>query len=220
MADMKYIYAPGCALVCYKPHLADRLKEVVEAHYGPVETLLTCCFRRPPLEAGSCILTPCTTCDQHYRKLYPDCETKWLLEEMLSWDDFPFPDYGGEEMSVQDTCSGRTDDRYLDTVRRLLERMNIRVVEAAKSGRKGRCCGQLLYGKQPLEKVESFMEGRAAEMPCEDVVTYCASCNLAMNRGGRSPRYLPDLLFGEPTEGVADDIVGWNTALADFRATH
>lgn len=217
---MKYIYAPGCALMCYKPRLAERLKEVVTAHYGPMETLLGCCFNRPELEAGTCILTPCTTCAQNYGKHYPHCETKWVLEELLTWDDFSFPDYGGARMSVQDTCSGRSDDSYLTTVRRLLERMNISLEESVRSGRKGRCCGQLLYGKQPLEKVEAYMEGRAAEMPCEDVVTYCASCNLAMGRGGHRPRFLLDLLFGEPTDGGAGDIVEWNTALADFRKRH
>ncbi len=217
---MKYIYVPGCALMCYKPRLAEQLKEVLEAHYGPVETMLSCCFNRPQLEPGTRILTPCTTCAQTYRKHYPDCETIWVLEEMLSWEDFPFPDYGGEEMSVQDTCSGRTDDRYLNTVRALLERMNIRVIEAEKSGKKGRCCGQLLYGRQPMEKVEAYMKGRAAEMPCENVVTYCASCNRAMNIGGRQSRFLLDLMWGEPTQIDDVDIVGWNTSLAKFRATH
>lgn len=220
MEEMKYIYAPGCALMCYKPQLAERFKELAASRYGEMETLLTCCFNRPVLEAGTCILTPCTTCEQHYRKLYPDCRTKWLPEELLSWEEFSFPDYGGVEMSVQDTCSGRTDDRYLTTVRKLLERMNIRVVEAARSGSKGRCCGQLLYGKQPLEKVEDYMKGRAAEMPCEDVVTYCASCSEAMALGGRTPRYLSDLLFGEPTDLSQGDIVAWNTALLAFRRSH
>ena len=27
---MKYLYAPGCALMSYKPHIADKLKEIIE----------------------------------------------------------------------------------------------------------------------------------------------------------------------------------------------
>lgn len=217
---MNYVYAPGCALMCYKPRLAERLAEWVTRRYGNAETLLRCCFHTPHLEAGTCILTPCTTCDQRYRRLYPDCETRWLLEEMLGWEDFDFPDYGGEEMTLHDTCSGRSDERYLLTVRRLLERMNIRLREAERSGKKGRCCGQLLYGKQPLEKVEAFMKSRADEMPCEQVVVYCASCIQAMFCGGKQPRFLLDLLFGEPTEWPAVGVDAWNRTLLSFRDAH
>lgn len=31
---MKYLYAPGCAFMSYKPHLADKLKEIIESRYG------------------------------------------------------------------------------------------------------------------------------------------------------------------------------------------
>lgn len=34
---MKYLYAPGCALMSYKPHLADKLKEIIESRYGKVD---------------------------------------------------------------------------------------------------------------------------------------------------------------------------------------
>ena len=68
---MKYLYAPGCALMAYKPHLADRLKEVVTALYGPMDTLLSCCFTSPQLEAGTHIITPCATCAEWYRRVPP-----------------------------------------------------------------------------------------------------------------------------------------------------
>ena len=214
---MKYIYAPGCALVVYKPHLAERLKEVVEAHYSQMPTLLSCCFNRPELDADTCIITPCSTCREQYRKHYPQCSTLYFLKELAESSDFEFPDYRGAQMSIQDTCSGRTDDEYLSTVRRLLQRMNIEIVEAEKSGRRGKCCGQALYGKLPIEKVERFMIQRAEEMPCQDVVVYCASCIQSMTVGGRRPRYLLDLLFGEQTTIAKADIVAWNQSLVDFR---
>lgn len=37
-------------------------------------------------------------------------------------------------------------------------------------------------------------------MPCEEVVVYCASCITSMSVGGKRPRYLLDLLFGEDTD--------------------
>lgn len=217
---MNYIFVPGCALMSYKPRLAELLKQWAERHYGKMTDLLTCCFNRPELVDGCCLVTPCTTCDQRYRKLYPECGIRFMLEDLADADDFPFPDYAGVTMSIQDTCSGRTDPRYLNTVRRLLQRMHIKLVEPAKSGPTGRCCGQILYGKQPLEKVELFMKSRASEMPCDEVVVYCASCIQAIHCGGRKPRYLLDLLFGESTDTRFRDIVEWNSCLYRFRESH
>ncbi len=214
---MKYIYAPGCALMIYNPRLADKLKAVAEAEFGKMDTLLTCCFDQPALDPDTCIVTPCSTCNNRYRTLYKDCTTQYLLETIARSTTFEFPDYGGVEMSIQDTCSGRTDDLYLSTIRTLLEKMNIRVVEAEKSGKKGKCCGQVFYGKLPLEKVENQMRLRAEEMPCRDVVVYCTSCIQGMALGGKRPRYILDLLFNEETSSHKDGIVSWNETLKDFR---
>lgn len=217
---MEYLFAPGCALMAYKPHLAEKLKEVIVGIYGPMDTLLSCCFNRPEVKVGTCIITPCTTCNSHYRTLYKDCTTLFFLAELADSTTFPFPDYKGIEMSIQDSCAGRTDPVYLDSIRKLLQRMNIKVVEAEKSGAKAKCCGQVLYGKAPIEKVETFMKTRAQEMPCEDVVVYCASCMQGIMYGGKRAHYILDLLFNEPTQVEEINITTWNNKLKAFRDTH
>lgn len=219
---MKYLYAPGCALMCYKPALSEKLKQVVTERYGETDDLLSCCFNAAHSGADDevCILTPCTTCHQNYQKRYPNGKVVWFLEELAESDTFDFPDYGGMEMSIQDTCSARSDERYLNTVRWLLERMNIRLVEPKATGKSAKCCGQVFYAKLPIDKVENYMKKRAGEMPVTDVVVYCASCIQAMSVGGRRPRYLLDLLFNEPTEVVGNGVVSWNNSLKKFRETH
>ena len=218
---MKYLYAPGCALMCYKPALSDLLKNTIQSRYGEMDHLLTCCFNAPQtVDDEVCIITPCTTCHRNYQKKYPQAKVVWFLEELAESETFDFPDYGGAEMSIQDTCSARADELYLKTIRRLLERMNIRLVEPKASGKSAKCCGQIFYDKLPLEKVESYMQKRALEMPVTDVVVYCASCIQAMAVGGRRPRYILDLLFNEPTEIVGDGVVSWNNSLKQFRQTH
>ena len=214
---MKYLFAPGCALMIHKPQLATKLKEIAEELYGPMETLLSCCFNKPEIEPDTCIITPCSTCNNRYRSLYKECTTSFLLATIAESDTFPFPDYKGISMSIQDTCSGRTDELYLNTIRTLLKRMNINIVEAEKSGKRGKCCGQTLYGKVPLEKVEAYMASRAQEMPEENVVVYCASCVQSISVGNKHPRFIIDLLFNEPTEADQSGIVSWNKRLIDFR---
>ena len=217
---MKYLYAPGCALMAYKPHLADKLKEVVTNLYGEMDTLLSCCFTKPQLEAGTQIVTPCATCAEKYNKQYSDCSALFVLSAIAESKDFPFPDYGGQCMSIQDTCSARSHPEYLATIRRLLERMNIQLVEPAKTGQRAKCCGQVFYGKLDINKVEGQMKIRANEMPCEDVVVYCASCIMSMTVGGKQPRYILDLLFNEPTEMRNAEVDSWNKQLKHFRETH
>ena len=204
----------------YKPHLAEKLKIWAESQFGPMDTLLTCCFKSPELEAGTCIVTPCATCTGQYLKKNPEATSLFLLEAIAESKDFPFPDYGGMSMSIQDTCSARSHPEYLAAVRTLLERMNITLVEPEKTGARQKCCGQVFYGKLPEDKVAVQMKKRADEMPCNDVVTYCASCNMAMNVGGKQPRYILDLLFNEPTDISAYGVCNWNRALKEFRDSH
>ena len=216
-SSIQYLYAPGCALMCYKPELANRLKDWVERLYGPVTLHTTCCLNRKESMSGSCILTPCVTCYQQYKKICPDAEPVFLLEKLLETDIFPFSNYQGMEMSIQDTCSARLDPKVLSVVRRLLERMNIRLSEPLRSGNHSKCCGQKFYGKLPVEEVESLMVKRAGEMPCEEVVVYCASCITSMSVGGKRPRYLLDLLFGEATDPFLMGADTWNSQLSSFR---
>lgn len=216
---MKYIYAPGCALMAYKPHLAERLKAFAVKKYGPMDTMLTCCFDRPTLPEGTCIVTPCPTCVESYSKM-EGCTAVCLLNDIAEDEDFHFPDNEGVEMSIQDTCAARKQTDVLMSVRRILERMNIRLREPQFSGCRARCCGQVFYGKVDESKVIANMRRRADEMPCQDVVTYCSSCIMSMTVGGRRPRFILDLLFGEPTDMKDITPTRWNSCLADFRKSH
>lgn len=141
----------------YKPHLSDKLKEIIEDRYGKVDTMLECCFTKPFFEKGTHIITPCVTCALKYANMYSDCHVEFFLDVLAESNDFIFPDYGGVKMSIQDTCSSRIIPKTQATIRKLLEKMNITLVEPERSGIKAKCCGQTLYGKTDIDKVKSFM---------------------------------------------------------------
>jgi Fe-S oxidoreductase len=217
---VKDVYAPGCALMIYKPSLAERVRQHLDLLVPGIESHLTCCRHEPGLDAGTRVINTCAGCDRRYRELYPGITTISLWELLAESATLAFPDYGGVEMSVQDACPTRTEHRVHDAVRRLAERMNIRVVEPAHTRTGAACCGDTFFGLLPEEEVKLRMRARAASMPRQEVIVYCVSCVKAMHIGGRRPRYLVDLLFGEETGIGTSDPVAWHAELDAFIARH
>lgn len=217
---MSLAFAPGCALLLHKPNLALRLQEHLNASLGAMPEHLTCCHHDPGLPAGTRIINVCPGCDRRYRELYPGISTVSLWELLAEDASFPFPDYGGAEMAILDACPTRTEARVHDAVRALLARMNITVVEPGRTRAKGACCGDSFYGVLPVAEVKDRMRSRAEEMPRQDVVVYCVSCCKSMHIGGRRPRYLVDLLFGEETPVGVFEPEAWHRLVDEFIEAH
>lgn len=217
---MKKVFAPGCALMIYKPELGEKMLDFLNRDIGGVEKHLICCRHDPRLPDGTLIINTCAGCDRRFRELYEGIRTVSLWEVLAESKTFPFPDYQGKTMTVLDACPTRDQARVHTAVRKLLTRMNIRVVEPARTGVNGTCCGDSLYGKVPVEEVKEQMRKRAAEMPAEDVAVYCISCCKSMHIGGRKPRYLVDLLLGQDTEAGIFEPDEWHGLLDRFIAEH
>lgn len=218
---MKEVYAPGCALMIYKPKLAKKTMEfLMNSENSTIEEHLICCRHEPQLETDTRVLNTCPGCDRRFRTLYKGVSTVSLWEVIAKSGTFHFPDYGGVEMAIHDSCPTRTEERVHNAVRQLLTRMNIRVTEPVRTRMKATCCGDSLYGTIPVEEVYKRMKKRGDEMPCHDVVVYCLGCVRSMAIGGKRPRYILDLLFGEETN--TDSLIpeAWRDQLNDFINGH
>ena len=217
---MKTVYAPGCALMLYKPELAARFLRWLQGELGDVDEHLTCCRHEPGLQPPARVVNTCPGCDRRYRQLYEGVSTVSLWEILADSRTFPFPDHAGAAMAVLDACPTRDQDRVHTAIRTLLARMNITVVEPERTKRTGACCGDTFYGSLPAEEVKERMRARASEMPAEDVVVYCVSCCKAMRIGGRRPRYIVDLLFAEETAPGTFEPDEWHAEIDAFIAAH
>ncbi len=217
---MKKYFAPGCALLIYKPELADKVFNFLQENLNINETLLSCCKHEPKVDIRTEVINICPGCDKRYRNDYAQTSTVSLWEIIDNSDVFPFPDYKGKKMTINDACPSRDQERIHKAVRSLLKKMNITLVEPEKTGTKGVCCGDTFYGEIPTEKVNIQMKKRAGEMPVDDVVVYCVSCTKSMFIGGKKPHYMVDLLFGEETipKTIATD--KWHRELDEFIALH
>jgi hypothetical protein len=216
----KRVLAPGCALQLYKPHLVEKLHGFLSATYGAMDLLLTCCRHTPQVAPGTQVVNICPGCDRRYRENYADPSTVSLWELLLEGDAFAFPDYKSQRMTIIDACPTRDQDRIHRSVRALAERMNISIVEPARTKTKSTCCGDIFYGTLPTGQVVDQMKAKAGEMPVDDVLVYCVSCSKAMFVGGRRPRYLVDLLFGEDTVPGTCDPEEWHGELDEFIENH
>lgn len=216
---MNYIYAPGCALTIYKPHLAEKTHETLNQILEPMPRLDICCRNHPELADGTQVINTCPGCDRRYRQNYEKSNTISVWE-ILAESSYPFPDYHGEKMSILDACPTRDQPRVHDAVRTLLNKMNIQVIEPEKTRTNGTCCGDSYYENNPVEVVKEKMKTRASEMPVEDVVVYCVSCSKSMHTGGKKPRYLVDLLFGEETVPKTFEPDEWHKEIDDYIQEH
>ncbi|MBW9147057.1 (Fe-S)-binding protein [Clostridium sp. CM027] len=217
---MKRVFAPGCALMIYKPELGRKVLDFLNSELGDIDEYLICCNHKPNLENGTQIINVCAGCDRRYRELYEEVTTISLWEILAEVKTFPFPDYKGMEMTILDPCPTRDQERVHNAVRVLLKKMNINLVEPEKTRTIGTCCGDSFYGVLSVEQVKEQMKKRAHEMPASDVVVYCVSCSKSMYIGGKKPRYLVDLLFGEDTIPGTFEPDDWHGQLNNFINEH
>lgn len=213
-------FNPGCALSIYRPQWEDKILEYLNTYYGKVILHKICCRHEPKVPEGSLIINVCAGCDKRFRSLYKGVSTISLWEVLDETVSFEFPDYHGASMSVHDACPIREKPQVHSAVRSLLDKMNIKVVEARQHGKHSVCCGDQFYPRLPLEQVHERMNARAASMPCDDVVVYCVSCIKAMHIGGKTPRYMLDLLFDKVTSADVYDTAKWHEQLQTYIDHH
>jgi Fe-S oxidoreductase len=213
-------FAPGCALMLYKPELADKILLFLNKNLGKVELLLTCCQHNAHLPENSRVINVCPGCDLRYRKNYEGVATISLWEVINQGNFTDFPDYKGKRMSIIDACPTRDDERIHNALRNIMLKMNISLVEPRNTRKESTCCGDYYYGALPTGKVKELMTEKATEMPVNDIVVHCVSCVIAVCNGGKEPHYLADLLFNEDSHPQNIDLDDWHKVLTEFIESH
>jgi len=213
-------FNPGCALSVYKPEMEHKLIKFLNENYTQLEMHNICCQHEPQLNSGSRVVNVCAGCDKRFRSLYEGVSTISLWEVVDALDNFPYPDYKGAKMTIQDPCPIREKPEIHKAVRSLLIKMNISIVEAPLHSSKSVCCGDSFYPSLPVEKVNEKMKARTDTMPCDDVCVYCVSCIKAVHIGGKKPRHLVDLLMNESTTPGTYETDKWHKELRAYIDTH
>jgi len=217
---IKRVFAPGCALMLYKPELAEKLHLILNNNLGGMELLATCCKHDPQLKEKTEIINICPGCDKRFRNDYANSSTISLWEVIAQSDFFDLPNYQGKQMTIIDACPTRDQERVHNAIRTVLRKMNIVVVEPQNTRSKSTCCGDSFYGVIPVEKVKEQMVKRTSEMLLDDVVVYCVSCIKSVYIGGKKPKYLVDLLFADETLPKTYEPDEWHKEIDDYIEKH
>ena len=216
----KIVFAPGCALLLYKPELAEKSHSILNKNIGLMEKMEICCHHDPQLKKKTLIINVCPGCDKRFGNDYKNASTISLWEILASNNFFPFPDYQGRCMSIIDACPTRNQERVHNAIRTILHKMNITLVEPQNTRTKSTCCGDSFYGVISTEMVKEQMIKRASEFPLDDVVVYCVSCIKSVYIGGKKPHHIVDLLFEDETLPKTYEPDEWHKELDDFIEKH
>jgi Fe-S oxidoreductase len=216
----KLFFAPGCALMLYKPELASKIHYLLNENMGDVDMLFTCCQHEPNLPENSKVINVCPGCDMRFAKNYRGVSTISLWEVINENSFLKLSDYKGRVMSIIDACPTRDEDRVHNSIRGLLSKMNIMLVEPKNTRKESTCCGDVYYGSMPTVKVKDLMIEKALEMSVNDIVVHCVSCIMAVCNGGKKPQYIADLLFNEDSLPETIDLDVWHKNLKEYIALH
>jgi Fe-S oxidoreductase len=214
------IFAPGCALMIYKPGLAKKIHRLLIENLGEMDMLMTCCQHKPVLPENTKVINVCPGCDKRFGKEFKGVTTISLWEIINENSFMKFPDYNEKIMTIIDACPTREEDRVQNAIRDLLIKMNIRIVEPKNTRKESTCCGDVYYGSMPTGKVKELMIEKAMEMPVDDIVVHCVSCIVAVSNGHRKPQFVADLLMNEKTAIKNIDLDEWHKELSKYINTH
>lgn len=216
----KCYFDPGCALSLYKPEVSLLMLKLLQNHLGDVKLHNICCRHDPKLPPGSTIINNCAGCDRRFRSLYEGIKTISYWEIIDNIADLKLPAHSNMKVSIHDSCGYRHKPQVHRAIRSLLKKMNIEISESAFSGTNSICCGDNFYGYVSNEEVEKRIQMRAKQFPCREVVVYCIGCVRSMYAGGKTPRYLPDLLFNRETEAMPDTLDEYHSKLTGYIEAH
>lgn len=212
---MSHIFTPGCALLLYKPHLADKAQQYLNNLGYQVEISRICCRHDQKRTETTPAIVVCSGCARRFRREHELIEPTTLWQIMAADTALSLPDYQGAAMSLQDACPTKKRPEVPDAIRQLLQRMNIRLIEAEQNRAGAVCCGDSFHNQLSPTEVQEKMRQRAAAMPCDEVVVHCVSCIKSLANGAKKPRYLLDLVFNEPTIPGTVNTVAWHEELSE-----
>ena len=214
---MGTVFLPSCKLKRYYAEPSAKLRSYLEQREH-VQTVGCCKQHWREANPEDDAIVVCCNCAAITQESSPMEHIRFAWEVIDQDPDFPFPDYGGERIAIQD-CWRAYDRRSVqDALRSIMRKMNIEVVELPENHENTKFCGTDLLNPctdiekelapkryvedggamyQPASEEEQmhYLQQHCAQIPTERVACYCTSCLYGIARGGKQPVHIIELLF-------------------------
>ena len=190
---MGQIYFPSCNFTKASPQAAKKLR----AYLKEKMPVAGCCrLDKTPYPAGDTALYFCQACRETLEQkpgnqLIPQNLFVWLAEQA----DFPWPDYGGLTVNVQDCWRDRQHPEIFDAARACLKKMGVAVKKPENTSLLQSRPGVPLY-EYPEEEQRQLMAEQAEKLTAPLAVTHCNRCTAGLLLGGVKAVHLMELCMG------------------------
>lgn len=217
-------FMPGCALSSYSPNLVKEIYKHLRTVLPGINIIQQCCGQ-PTKTVGDnkrfdayykrfendisymdvdVVVNACENCNIILKENSPDIKAVTLYEVL---DKYGIPKekehaYSSiKSIALHDPCPTRNLDSLHQSVRNLLNLMDVNFEEFKHNRKKTECCGSggMLELTNPKLAIKQ-MKSRANQTKCENIITYCQSCSESMIRGGKNGMHILDLIFTDKIE--------------------
>ena len=220
---MGRIFLPSCKVKAKYKSQSEKLRAYLEERES-AETVGCCKVFCSRITAADSAIVICNNCAAIMEESSAASEIDFVWEIIDADPAFPFPDYHGEEMTIQDCWRAYEKRNVQDAIRSLLGKMNIKVLELEENHEKTRFCGADLlepctevekkfaperyavqgadmYHPMSEEDADWWLEEYCRQIQSRKVICYCMACLDGINRGGKEAVHLLELLFPEEEMG-------------------
>ncbi len=218
---MASLLMPGCNNMLMYTRSMKRLGEYL-AEKGAIDGIAGCCkpsnTAYQEIPEGTDLIVICNTCSAIANESLGCHSVTHAFDIILNDDDFTYPDYDGEEITVQDCWRARGNHELHDAVRELLRHMNFDIVELEENRDSSRFCGTATLMPLPQTSMEfapqqlgdhdpslfvshseedrrRLMREHVSKITTPRVVSYCTVCDKGLTLGGADSASLINLLF-------------------------
>ena len=214
MADILF---PSCKIKEKYPRESERLREYLTEHFG-VEVTGCCKPNRVKLTPDDRAIVMCNNCAAIIEESSAVGAEIYVWELIDGEEKFSFPDYNGERVTIQDCWAANDRHKVQRTVRSLLKKMNLDIVELPENFDATKFHGEVLLqpcaplnaklaprryagGNSPAftpldeaARLKSLCE-HAERITTYKVVCYCKPCAEGITKGGKEGVHILELLF-------------------------
>ncbi len=203
---MSIHFFPSCKVQQQFPQASLRLQDYLQKRWQ-LKPAGCCRVNHQQLASEDAAFYICNTCG-HILTDSSAAKKVQAIWQLIDQDEqFPFPDYQGELMTVQDCWLASDKPEVQQVVRSLLYKMNIQPLELTDNFAQSRFCG--VTTSAATYQLAPTLSDKAGQMSPEErqnhlrqintdkVVCYCRPCYQEINASGKHGVHMLELLFPE-----------------------